>query len=65
MILHAGARPKADKKDPHLFTDETGLLEWNAAIRATMSFVDLAEFMAKRSLLQAAVKRWVEETRGL
>lgn len=65
MILYTGARPKADKKAPHLFPDDTGLLEWNAAIRATMSFVDLAEFMTKRSLFQVAVKRWVEETKGM
>ncbi|MHB8087090.1 MAG: DUF1801 domain-containing protein [Anaerolineaceae bacterium] len=65
LILHTGARPKEDKRAPHLFTDETGLLEWNSNIRATVSFGDHAEFMAKRSLFQAAVKRWVEETKGL
>jgi len=65
LILHTGARPKEDKKALHLFTDETGLLEWNSNIRATVSFGDHAEFMAKRSLFQAAVKRWVEETKGL
>jgi len=65
LIFHNGARPKEDKKAPHLFTDETGLLEWNSNIRATVSFGDLDEFMAKRLLFQAAVKRWVEETKGL
>lgn len=65
LIFHTGARPKEDKRAPHLFTDETGLLEWNSNIRATVSFGDHAEFMAKRSLFQTAVKRWVEETKGL
>ncbi|PKO00391.1 MAG: hypothetical protein CVU42_04250 [Chloroflexi bacterium HGW-Chloroflexi-4] len=65
LILHTGARPKEDKKAPHMFTDESGLLEWNSNIRATVSFADLDEFWAKKSLFQAAVTRWVEETKGL
>jgi len=64
LILHTGARPKEDKKAPHLFTDETGLLEWNSNIRATMSFSDLDDFMAKRKNFMQAVKRWIEETKG-
>lgn len=65
LILHTGARPKEDKKAPHLFTDETSLLEWNSNIRATVSFADLDDFMAKREVFMHAVKRWVEETKGL
>lgn len=65
LILHTGARPKEDKKAPHLFTDDTGLLEWNSNIRATVSFGDLVEFMEKKELFQAAVKRWVEETKEM
>jgi len=65
LILHTGARPKEDKKAPHLFTDETGLLEWNSNIRATVSFDSMDAFMAKRPLFQTAVKRWVEETKRL
>jgi hypothetical protein len=65
LILHAGARPKEDKKAPPLFMDETGLLEWNSNIRATISFLDLSDFMSKRSLFEKAVKRWIEETKNL
>jgi uncharacterized protein YdhG (YjbR/CyaY superfamily) len=65
LILHTGAKPKEDKKAPHLFTDETGLLEWNSNIRATISFADLAEFSSKRNLFKNAVKRWIEETKSL
>ena len=65
LILHTGARPKEDKKAPHLFTDETGLLEWNSNIRATVTFVSMDDFTAKRTQFQAAVKRWVDETQGL
>jgi uncharacterized protein YdhG (YjbR/CyaY superfamily) len=65
LILHTGAKPKEDKKAPHLYTDDTELLEWNSNIRATISFSDLAEFSSKRNLFKKAVKRWVEETKGL
>ncbi len=65
LIFHTGARPKEDKKAPHLFTDETGLLEWNSNIRATVTFVSMEDFLAKRTQFQAAVKRWVDETKGL
>jgi hypothetical protein len=63
LILHTGAKPKEDKKAPPLYADDTGLLEWNSNIRATISFSDLADFSSKRSLFQKAVKRWIEETK--
>jgi uncharacterized protein YdhG (YjbR/CyaY superfamily) len=65
LILHTGARPKEDKKAPHLYADETGLLEWNSNIRATISFLGLDEFLSKRDLFKKAVKRWIEETKNL
>jgi hypothetical protein len=65
LILHTGARPKENKKAPHLFTDDTGLLEWNSNIRATISFFDLNDFLSKRDLFKKAVKRWIEETKDL
>lgn len=63
LILHTGVKPKEDKKAPRLFADDSGLLEWNSNIRATITFFDLAEFLAKRDLFRAAVIRWVEETK--
>jgi len=65
LILHTGARPKEDKNAPRLYTDESGLLEWNSNIRATISFFDLGEFLSKRDLFKKAVKRWIEETKSL
>ncbi len=65
LILHAGARPKEDKKAPHLYSDDTELLEWNSNIRATISFFDLTDFLSKRNLFKKAVKRWIEETKDL
>jgi hypothetical protein len=63
LILHTGAKPKEDKKAPHLYTDDTELLEWNSNIRATISFFDLPGFLSKRNLFQKCVKRWIEETK--
>ena len=65
LILHTGARPKEDKNAPRLYADETGLLEWNSNIRATISFYALDEFLSKRDPFKKAVKRWLEETKNL
>lgn len=65
LILHTGAKPKEDKKAPHLYTDDTELLEWNSNIRATISFFDLTDFLSKRDLFKKAVRRWIEETKSL
>ena len=65
LILHTGTKPKEDKKAPHLYTDDTGLLEWNSNIRATITFLDLADFLSKRDLFKKSVRRWIEETKDL
>jgi hypothetical protein len=65
LILHTGARPKEDKKAAPLYQDDTGLLEWNSNIRATITFLDLTDFSSNRNLFKMAVKRWVDETKGL
>ncbi len=65
LILHTGAKPKEDKKAPFLYLDDTGLLEWNSNIRATISFADLTDFLSKKDLFKKAVLRWIEETKGL
>ena len=65
LILHTGARPKEDKKAVPLYQDDTGLLEWNSNIRATITFRDLTDFSTSRYLFKKAVKRWVDETKGL
>ena len=65
VILHTGAGPKEDKKAPHLYADDTGLLEWNSNVRATVTFSALADFLAKKTMFQGAVKRWLVETKQL
>jgi uncharacterized protein YdhG (YjbR/CyaY superfamily) len=65
LILHTGAQPKEDKKGPHMYTDDTGLLAWNSNIRATITFFDITDFLFKGNLFKKAVKRWIEETKDL
>jgi len=65
LILHTGVKPKEDKKAPRLYEDSTGLLEWNSNIRATILFVDMSDFLSKRSLFKKAVKQWIYETKNL
>ncbi|MCG2784604.1 MAG: DUF1801 domain-containing protein [Anaerolineae bacterium] len=65
LVLHTGARPKEDKNAPHLYADESGLLDWNSNIRATISFFALDEFLSKREQFKKVVKRWLVETKSL
>ena len=65
LILHTGVKPKEDKKAPRLYEDNTGILEWNSNIRATILFVDMTDFLSKRSLCKKAVKQWIDETKNL
>lgn len=65
LILHTGARPKEDKKSPPFYQDDTGLLEWNSNIRATITFRVVADFSSTRILFKKAVQRWIEETKSL
>jgi uncharacterized protein YdhG (YjbR/CyaY superfamily) len=65
LILHTGAKPKEDKKAQRLYEDSTRLLEWNSNIRATILFVDMTDFLSKRSLFKKAVKQWIDETKNL
>lgn len=65
LILHTGAKPKEDKKALRLYEDHTGILEWNSNIRATILFVDMTDFLSKRSLFKKAVKQWIDETKNL
>jgi hypothetical protein len=65
LILHTGAKPKEDKKAPRLYDDDTGLLEWNSNIRATISFTGIDDFLAKKDLFKEALKTWVSKTKDL
>jgi hypothetical protein len=65
LILHTGVKPKEDKKAPHLYNDDTELLEWNSNIRATITFSSLADFFSKNDRFKQAINRWIEATKYL
>ncbi|WP_317890669.1 DUF1801 domain-containing protein [Paenibacillus arenilitoris] len=57
LVFHRGAKAKAAKET---YEDETGLLEWAAADRATVKFTDMDDVAAKKEKLAEAVNRWIE-----
>ena len=61
LVFHRGTRVK-DSTD-FVFEDRSGLLEWRAADRATVTLHDLNDIEAKETVLIETVNRWMEATR--
>jgi hypothetical protein len=59
LIFHRGAKVK-DNKD-FTFEDNTGLLEWLAADRATIKLHDMNDVTAKKAALAQVVNQWMNE----
>ncbi len=59
LVFHAGAKTKEDKKAPPVFEDETGLLEWNSNIRATVIFSSLEQINESKQNLIKIIKKWL------
>lgn len=59
LVLHMGATKKENKKAEPVMCDESGLLEWNSDIRATITFNDLSHINEKKSDLIEIIKRWL------
>ena len=60
LVFHAGAKTKEDKNAPPVFEDETGLLEWNSNIRATVSFNSVEKINESKHNLIKIIKKWLE-----
>ncbi len=60
LVFHAGAKTKEDKKAPRVFEDETGLLEWNSNIRATVTFNSVEQINESKHNLIKIIKKWLE-----
>ncbi len=60
LIFHRGAKVK-DGKD-FAFEDSTGLLQWVAADRATVTLHDINDVQAKEAALIKVVHQWMEST---
>ncbi len=59
LVLHMGATRKEDRKAEPIMSDNSGLLEWNSDIRATITFNDIDHIKEKRSDLVAILKKWL------
>lgn len=59
LVLHMGSTRKEDRKAEPIMSDNSGLLEWNSDIRATITFNDIDHIKEKRSDLVAILKKWL------
>lgn len=60
LIFHAGATTKENKDTQPAFEDETGLLEWNSNIRATVSFDNVEQINQHKHNLEKVIKKWLQ-----
>ena len=60
VILHFGAKKRADKAAGVTIADPESLLEWLATDRASVKFADLEDIDAKRSAIAAVVRQWIK-----
>ena len=61
LIFHRGAKVRADSADFE-FPDDTGLLEWRTADRATLALRDAHDTQAKLPAVVELVGRWMRAT---
>ncbi|MFO0810116.1 MAG: DUF1801 domain-containing protein [Gemmataceae bacterium] len=58
IVLHHGAKARADNTLSRTIDDSTQLLTWLAPDRAVVSFVDGEDFRRKRGAFQKIVEQW-------
>ncbi len=63
VILHLGAKKRADAAEVAAVADPEGLLEGLAADRASVKFRDLADVEARGPAFAALVRRWIAHVR--
>jgi len=63
VILHLGARKRADAHPRAAIADPESLLEWLAEDRATVRFSDVDEVNARSSAFAELVRDWIGEVR--
>ena len=62
VILHLGARVRADSMPALVISDPDGLLEWLARDRCAVRFHDLKAVRAKQAAIQEIVRQWTRYT---
>lgn len=60
LVFHRGAKVKDNMGNEPLFEDNTGILDWVAADRATVKFIDMNDVDAKREKLVDVVNKWLK-----
>ena len=60
LVFHRGAKRRPD--DKFTFADDSGLLRWVAADRATVTFQTLDEVEDQAAVLARLIDRWVVAT---
>jgi hypothetical protein len=64
VILHLGAKKRADAAEVEEIADPEGLLEWLAADRAAVKFRDMADVEARGLAFAALIRRWIAHVRA-
>src|SRR5205807_64638 len=59
LILHTGARVKADATTGMPIADPAGLLEWLAKDRCLVTLADGKDLEARRAALEAIIRKWI------
>lgn len=59
VVMHFGAKKRADFAPRAAIDDPDSLLEWLAEDRAVAKFADMADIQAKRSAYAALVRQWI------
>lgn len=59
LVMHFGAKKRASQPTRSAIADPSGLLNWVAGDRATITFEGLADVEAKRDAFVSVVRAWI------
>jgi hypothetical protein len=64
LVLHLGAKKRADTSGLQAIADPDALLTWLGTDRATVTFRDLADVAAKRAAFVELLRQWVAQVQA-
>ncbi len=59
VVLHLGAKPRADAQARATISDPGALLRWRGVDRATVTFESAADVRAKQQAFVAVLRQWI------
>jgi hypothetical protein len=65
IVLHHGAKVRADSTLGDTLADPSGLLKWLAKDRALIAFKGAEDFRARRAAFAAIIAQWVRQQQAL